>query len=137
MPPKSSLKIKSLADLYEMLPEEEIILLDILRQIVSENLPEYCKEKISYNVPYFYGHKGICLVWPASIPRGGIAKGVLLGFWYGKFLKDEDNYLDKGDNKRIYYKIYQSPEDIDEKAIVKLIREAVSLDQSWKSANKK
>jgi len=122
------LKIKSLVHLFEILPEEERIIVDVLRQIILENLPQHCGEKISYNVPYFYGHKGICIIWPSSIPRGGIKKGVLLGFWYGSSLKDEDAYLEHGTNKQIYYKIYHKVEDIDEKAIVKVLKEAIQLD---------
>ncbi|MGB4958239.1 MAG: hypothetical protein WBO36_02125, partial [Saprospiraceae bacterium] len=64
------MKIKSLLELYEILPDGERLILDILRQIISENLPDYCKEKISYNVPFFYGKKGICIIWPATVPRG-------------------------------------------------------------------
>ena len=123
-------KIRSLLQLFQLLAEEERIIVDVLRQIILENLPSYCKEKISYNVPFFYGHKGICIIWPASIPRGGIKKGVLLGFWYGNKLKDTDQYLTHGTNKQIFYKIYQSAEDIDEEAIVKLLKEAIELDQS-------
>lgn len=121
-------KIKNLLELFDLLTEEERIIVDVLRQIVIENLPEYCKEKISYNVPYFYGNKGICIIWPASIPRGGIKKGVLLGFWYGNLLKDKDQYLLHGTNKQIFYKIFYTAEEIDEKAIRKLLKEAVSLD---------
>src|ERR1700712_3373859 len=106
------LKIKSALHLYEILPPDERIIVDVLRQIISAHLPVNCKEKISYNVPFFYGKKGICIVWPATIPRGGIKKGVLLGFWYGNRLKDGDNYLTHGTNKQIFYKIYQSFEDI-------------------------
>ena len=47
-----SLKIKSLVQLFEILPENERITVDVLRQIILENLPGYCKEKISYNVFY-------------------------------------------------------------------------------------
>jgi len=114
-----------------MLPEEERIIVDVLRQIISENLPGYCKEKISYNVPFFYGNKSICLVWPATIPRGGIKEGVLLGFWYGNRLKDPDNYLTHGTNKQVFYKIFKSPDDIDEAALIKILQEAVQLDKSW------
>ena len=124
----SSIKIRSLIHLFEVLPEEQRIITDVLRQIILENLPENCKEKISYNVPFFYGRRGICIVWPAAIPRGGIKEGVLLGFWYGNKLKDADNYLTHGTNKQIFYKIYRSPEEIDERAIVKLLKEAVKLD---------
>jgi len=124
----SSIKINSLYQLYELLPEHERIIVDVLRQIIIENLPSTCNEKISYNVPFFRGRRGICIIWPSTIPRGGIKSGVLLGFWYGNKLKDIDNYLTHGTNKQIFYKIYNSVDEIDEQAIVKLIKEAVELD---------
>lgn len=114
--------------LFETLPEDERIIVDVLRQIILENLPAYCKEKISFGVPYFYGNKGICIVWPSTVPRGGIKEGVLLGFWYGNKLNDKDNYLTHGTNKQIFYKIYKSPEEIDNTAIIKLLREAIKVD---------
>ena len=125
-------KFKSLIDLLEFLPEEERIIVDVLRQIVKENLPDYCKEKISFNVPYFHGKRGICIIWPSTIPRGGITQGVLFGMWYGNKLIDEDNYLKHGTNKQIFYKIYTSVDQINEVAIVKLLKEAVELDKSFK-----
>ena len=126
------IKIRSLLQLFQLLPEEERIIVDVLRQIILENLPDYCKEKISYNVPFFYGHKGICIIWPATIPRGGIKEGVLLGFWYGNKLDDVDGYLTHGTNKQVFYKIYKSADEIDESAIVKLLKEAVRIDQQFK-----
>ena len=128
----SSLKIKSLLQLFEILPENERIIVDVLRQIILENLPAGCREKISYNVPFFYGKKGICIIWPATIPRGGIREGVLLGFWYGNRLNDIDGYLTHGTNKQIFYKIFKSPEEIDEAAIVKLLKEALRIDELFK-----
>jgi hypothetical protein len=124
------MKHQFVLDLLDFLPENERIMVDILRQIVLENLPSHCNEKISYNVPYYYGKRGICIIWPSTIPRGGIKEGVLLGFWYGSKLKDEDGYLDHGTNKRILYKIYNRPEEINEKALVKLLHEAVALDMT-------
>lgn len=118
--------------MFDLLPENERIITDVLRQIILDNLPSYCKEKISFNVPYFYGHKGICIVWPATIPRGGIKSGVLLGYWYGNRLIDADQYLTHGSNKQIFYKIFQTPEEIDEAPVVKLLKEASELDQQWK-----
>jgi len=129
---KLKVKVKSLLHLFEICPEEQRIIVDVLRQIIRENLPETCKEKFSYNVPFFYGNKGICIIWPAAVPRGGIKEGVLLGFWYGNRLNDEDNYLTHGTNRQIFYKIFRSAEDIDEAAIVKLLKEAVKLDNAWK-----
>ncbi len=127
----TKIKIRSILHLYEVITDEERIIVDVLRQIIRENIPADFKEKISYNVPFFYGRKGICIVWPSSIPRGGIKSGVLLGFWYGNRLNDADHYLTHGTNKQIFYKIYQSADDINEKAIVKLLREAVTLDGQW------
>ena len=131
------IKIKSISHLYEVLPEYERITVDVLRQIIIAHTPPTCKEKISYNVPFFYGNKGICIVYPAFIPRGGIKKGVLLGFWYGNRLKDVDNYLTHGTNRQIFYKIFNSVEEINEKAIVKLLKEAVKLDENWVGKIKK
>ena len=129
---KPDVKVRSLLHLFEMLPEEQRIIVDVLRQIIIENLPKTCKEKFSYNVPFFYGNKGICIIWPAAVPRGGIKEGVLLGFWYGNRLNDEDNYLTHGTNRQIFYKIFRSAEEIDEPAIAKLLKEAVKLDNAWK-----
>jgi len=124
----SPLKIRSILQLYELLPENERVILDILRQIVIENLPATFKEKISYNVPLFYGNKAICIIWPATIPRGGIREGVLLGFWHGNKLNDPDNYLTHGTNKQVFYKIFYDAADIDESTIVKLLKEAIVID---------
>ena len=106
--------------------------MDVLREIVRESLPQSCSEKISYNVPFFYGNRGICIIWPSTIPRGGIKKGVLLGFWYGNRLNDCDNFLTHGTNKQIFYKIYLTPEQIDDKPIRKLLTEAILFDNSFK-----
>lgn len=125
------MKIKSLLHLYEVIPAHERIMVDVLRQLIKENLPANGREKISYNVPFFYDNKGICIVWPSAIPRGGIKKGVLLGFWYGYKLKDTDNYLTHGTNKQIFYKIYNSVEEINIKAVTKILKEAAALDKLW------
>ncbi|MBK7806256.1 MAG: DUF1801 domain-containing protein [Saprospiraceae bacterium] len=125
------MKIKSLTQLYDLLPENEMIIVDVLRSLIKDTLPDHCREKISYNVPFFYGKKGICIIWPSTIPRGGIKDGVLLGFWYGNRLSDEDHYLLHGNNKQIFFKIFKDPDQIDEKAIVKLLDEAIKLDEKW------
>ena len=125
------MKIETYLDLFAILPEDERIMVDVLREIVREELPPNCKEKISYNVPYFYGNKGICIIWPSAIPRGGIKKGVLFGFWYGNKLNDVDNFLTHGTNKQIFYKIYLTPEEIDDKPIRKLLMEAVRVDKTF------
>ncbi len=128
----AQLKYKNILELVNDLPEEERIIVDVLRQIILSAYPGHIKEKISYNVPFFYANKGIAIIWPATIPRGGIKSGVLLGFWYGNRIKDEDHFLTHGTNKQIFYKIYKGPEQIDDKPILKLLTEAVKLDISFK-----
>ena len=121
-------KIRSLLHLFETIPEDQRIIVDVLRQIVIEHLPKDCKEKISYNVPFFYRKKGLCIIWPAAIPRGGIKEGVLFGLWYSNRLNDTDHYLTHGTNRQIFYKIYRSPDEINEEAIAQLLKEAIRID---------
>jgi hypothetical protein len=127
----NAMKVESIPELYLRLPESERLIVDVLRQLIKDHLPEHCREKLSWGVPVFKGNKTICIVWPASVPRGGISEGVLLGFWYGNRLDDADNCLTHGTNKQIFYKIFREPEEIDGPAIVKLLKEAVQLDQSF------
>jgi len=131
------LKSKNLVELFSYLPGEEKIIVDVLRQIILSAYPGYIKEKISYNVPFFYANKGIAIIWPASIPGGGIKHGVLLGFWYGNKLCDIDNYLTRGTNKQVFYKIFQTANEIDDKPILALLEEAVKLDKTFAGMTKK
>ncbi|MGZ8558981.1 MAG: DUF1801 domain-containing protein [Chitinophagaceae bacterium] len=120
-------------EFWEWLPENQRILTDVLRQIILETLPKACKEKLTYNVPFYYGKKRICLLWPASVPWGGFSSGAMLGFCQGNILKDPANYLSHGTNKKVYYKIFNEVDEIDEEAIVSLLNEAVRIDGILKS----
>ncbi len=131
MPSGDRLKIRTLAELYGRLPDEERMITDILRQILIEHLPQDCKEKISFNVPFFYRNRGICIIWPASIPEGGFKSGVLLGFWHGNKINDTQRYLTRGNNKQVFYKIYENAEDIKPEALKILLKEAIRTDNSF------
>ena len=129
---QNGIKFRSLVEFWEYLPENERIITDVLRQIVLENLPPYCKEKLTYNVPFYYGKRRICLIWPASVPWGGIKSGVLFGFLQGYRLEDKDRYLTHGTNKQVYYKIFYSTDEIDARAIAALLEEAVEIDNKFR-----
>ncbi len=129
---QNGIKFTSLVEFWEYLPEKERMLTDVLRQIVLKNLPTYCKEKLTYNVPYYYGKRRICLIWPATIPWGGFNRGVLLGFSQGNKLIDKDRYLTHGTNKQVYYKIFYSTDEIDPGAIISLLKEAIETDNRFK-----
>lgn len=122
-------KWRSVVELWEQLPENERAIADVLRQIVLATLPATCTERLAYNVPFYYGKRRICLIWPASVPRGGFSEGVLFGFAQGHRLRDPARYLDHGTNKVVYYRIFRSPEEIDQEAIIALLHEAVALDK--------
>ena len=127
------MKIQSLLELMDVLPHNESVIVDVLRGIVIDTIGDESKEKISYNVPYFYGHKGICIIWPSSIPRGGVEEGVLFGFWYGNLLSDKDNYLKKGNNRKVYYRIFKDVDEINVIKLKRLLIEAINLDKRWKN----
>lgn len=55
------LKIRNIAELMELIPTVEWMVVDVLRSLVKERLGPSVKEKISFNVPYFYNHKGIVI----------------------------------------------------------------------------
>jgi hypothetical protein len=126
------IKFQTLLEFWEYLPDNERIIVDVLRQIVLSTLPDNCRERLSYNVPYYYGRKRICLIWPASVIGGGIKKGVLLGFCQGYRLKDAEGYLLHGTNKRVFYKIFNSVDEIEEGPIISLIKEAIEIDHKPK-----
>jgi len=125
-------KFQSFVEFWDYLPENERIIVDVLRQIIITKLPRTFREKLAYNVPFYYVNHRVCLIWPASVKGGGIKNGVLLGFSQGYRLADSENYLTHGTNKQVYYKIYQSVDEIDEQAISVLLTEAVELDQAFK-----
>jgi hypothetical protein len=132
---QKGIKFQSFVEFWEYISENERIIVDILRHIVLENIPQ-CKEKLTYNVPYFYGNRRICLIWPGSIPWGGFREGVFFGFCYGHLLTDPENYLHSGTNKQVFYRIFHSPEEIDEQAITNLLHEAVEIDKQFKPSGK-
>jgi hypothetical protein len=124
-------KIQTLAALYAMLPAEERIMVDVLRGFVAENIPDYCKEKISWQVPNFYGYKSIFIIWPASIKGGGFTEGVFFGCWRGCYLPNKNNFLKSGTNKRIFYRIFKHVDEIDFEGLLVIIKEVVALDKSY------
>jgi hypothetical protein len=134
---QKGLKFQSFVEFWDYLPENERLIVDVLRQIILGNLPPSRREKLAYNVPYYYGNKRICLIWPGSIPWGGVRSGVLLGFCQGFRLSDPGNYLVHGTNKQVYYRIFHSPDEIDEQAIANLLKEAVEIDRQLKLSRKR
>ncbi|MBK9247641.1 MAG: DUF1801 domain-containing protein [Ignavibacteria bacterium] len=121
----------SLEDCYAYVQPGELEIMNLFRQVILETIP-HCTEKLSYNVPYFYGNSRICYLWPASVPWGNVAmNGVQFGFCDGNQLVDKFSYLDKGNRKQVYYKQYSSVENVspdDITIIHELLLQAVTID---------
>jgi len=125
-------KINGFVHFWEQLPAYERTIVDILRQIVIENIPDTYKEKFAWNVPCYYGNRQVCIIWPAAVPRGGFKEGVLLGFSQGRELQNKNGYIKSGNNKKIYYRIIKSVDEINEKEIKLLLKEAIIIDNKYK-----
>jgi hypothetical protein len=129
---QKGLKFQNIVEFREYLSQEEKEITDYLRDIVLRTLPATCKEKLSYNVPFYSGRRRICFIWPGSVPWGGFRKGVMLGFCQGNKLKDPNFYLTHGSNKQVYYIIYNTLEEIDEDIVVSLLEDALLTDTTFK-----
>jgi Domain of unknown function (DU1801) len=127
----------SLDEFYDFLPADELKIVEFLRRIIMDCMPD-CKEKLSYNVPYYFRHAAICFIWPGSVTWGSVAqKGVRLGFTSGYLLIDEIGYLDKGGRKQIYWKDYTSTQEIDTDLVRSYLYEAIIVDEEKAAARKK
>lgn len=124
-----SVDFKTIDDFLDFLPEEELKIVELLRAVIFNSIPDVT-EKLSFNVPFYKRHKNICFIWPASILWGKKKSynGVRLGFTTGYLMQDEINYLDKGDRKQVYYKDYTNLKDIEIDLLKAYLFEAVEID---------
>lgn len=123
------LKFDSLTEFLDFLPGEERILVEDLRNIILECIPNVT-ERISYNVPYYFGNRRICFIWPSSIPWGNVeANGVKLGFCYGELIENDLLYLDKEGRKSVLTKSFLTTEDINEELLRRYLFQAYEIDR--------
>jgi hypothetical protein len=119
---------KSVEEFLEFLPVSERKIVDALRKLVLESIPD-CEEKLSYNVPYYRRHYNICYIWPPSITWDGFAhEGVQLGFTYGNLLQDELGYLERGKRKQVFWKSFFDVREIDARILQSYLHEAALID---------
>lgn len=123
-------------ELIESLPSEERTLVRKLRSIILD-CDSRIQEKLSYGVPYFYHHRRICFLWPASCVPGAEKKPpttekVTLGFCYGNLLSNDQRVLLVEGRKQVYLIKYGSLKQIDERIVREIIHEAILVDDSFK-----
>lgn len=131
-----NVNFRSLEDFFDYLPENEAVIVESLRDLILETIPEPT-EKLSYNVPYYRRFKNICFIWPGSVPWGGIKEGVQLGLIQGHILMDEDNYLEMGKRKYVKTRRFFHLRDIDHAKVRSLLIEATSIDDELRRTAKK
>ena len=122
------LAFRNVGDFLDYLPEDELAVVECLRELVLEALPEV-KEKLSYNVPFYYRHRRICYIWPASVPWGKVSAGVTLGFCQGHLLVDDD-YLCRSDRKNVATVNFRSVSQVDIQKIQDLLWQAAAIDDT-------
>ena len=132
-----NVKFHSLDEFFEFIPKDELKIIEALRKIIFECIPD-CTEGLSYNVPYYRRHGAICFIWPSSITWGGMQqKGVRFGFTNGNLLYDELNYLDKGERKQVYWRDFSHVKEINSQVLENLLHQAVLIDQEKVKNNSK
>ncbi len=125
------IKYKDVEDLLVQLPREQLVVLESLRQLVFDTLPRV-REKLSYNVPFYYLNRRIAFIWPGHVPWGGIQDGVLLGFTKGYLFQDEKILFPEARHKEIRQLRFTTPEQIPVDLIKALLIEAAALDVNIK-----
>lgn len=128
-------KFKSPGEFFDFLPPNELKIAEHLRHIIFEELPD-CKEKLAYNVPFYYRHSRICFLWPASVPWGGVDAGVALGFCKGHLLSDEIGYLEKQERKEVRTKTFISERQIEPNLLRSYLLEAREIDEQCSGLNR-
>lgn len=125
------IRFNNIDEFLDHLPEEELKIVTLLRRIIFDCIPDV-KEKLSYNVPYYYVFSRICFIWPASVPWGNLTEGVAIGFCRGSEFLDELNYLERDGRKQVYRRIFRRTNEIDVGILKSYIFEAIMLDEQHK-----
>jgi hypothetical protein len=133
-----NISFETVEDFLEFLPVDELRIVNVLRMLVLECMPDAI-EKLSFNVPFYKRHKTVCFIWPASVFWGSkkTYEGVRFGFANGYLMQDEIGYLNKGDRKQIYWRDFTSVSEIDVSLLRAYLFEAMIIDDETKAIKKR
>lgn len=131
-------RFKHLEEFYDHITPQEASILLPLRKLILDCIPG-CTEYLSYNVPYFKKHRGICFLWPQSVTWGGVKQkgAVRFGFIQGHLLQDEWNFLEKGQRKQVFWKDFDQLNEEDIVLINTFLFEAAAVDDALNERSKK
>lgn len=126
---------RTVGEFLDSLPPHELKIVECLRELIFECIPD-AKEKLAYNVPFYYRYGRIVFIWPGSVKWGSKEKeGVELGFCRGNLLADP-SYLNEGGRKEVYIKTFFSTKDINAEKVRELLYEGVVVDEEVHLAKK-
>ncbi len=114
-------------DFIADLPTAERQLMEVLRSLVLDTLPE-AREQLAYGVPFYYLRRRVCYLWPASVSGSGAREGVVMGFCRGHLLSNEDGLLHSGNRKEVSNVVFTTLNQINPGAIEKCLLEAAIVD---------
>ena len=123
-------KFHSYLEFFDYLTEEHKVMVSMLKELIQDTIPDI-KEKLSWNVPFFYKQQTICYIWPGSIPWGKKTyPSVQLGFTKG-YLMEANELLESGSRRKICTVTFNSVDEIEKKqgVIVSLLEAANNLDK--------
>ncbi len=125
-----NVSFKTIDEFLGFLPENELAIVEVLRELILEAIPEV-REKLTYNVPYYSGKKKICFIWPGAVFWGSkrTYDEVRLGFVHGHLMHDDINYLEKEGRKQVYYKSFSHVDEIGEDILRAYLMDAVMIDE--------
>jgi hypothetical protein len=125
-------QFKSIDEFLDNLPEKELEIVLFLRKIILECMPDL-KEKLAYNVPFYYRHSRICYIWPASVPWGKVEKGVAIGFCKSASFLDQTFETINFSSKSLFFSITE----IDVVSLKQQIYEAILIDEQIAKARRR
>jgi uncharacterized protein YdhG (YjbR/CyaY superfamily) len=126
------IQFKKVEELLDYLPENELEIVLFLRKIILECMPD-CKERLAYNIPFYYRHSRICYLSPATIAFGKISKAVTIGFCKGDSFLDETFATAKFASKLTF----NSVDEIDVALLKKQVFEAILIDEKIVKARRR
>lgn len=121
------LSFSSVTECLHHLPPEELAMVELLRELVLKELPG-CREKLSFNVPFYHLQRAVCFIWPGSVPWGKTKPGVEFGLCQGHLLRNKEEYVHLGKRKRIAVRTFMNLTDIAPEKIRQLLQEAREVD---------
>jgi hypothetical protein len=138
-------KTVDIENLIADLPRDERVIVERLRALVRECIPEATEKAYEgMAMPFYKRNRLICYILPPSVSLepGSIresqnAKGVALGFNQGNLMSNESGILQAEGRKQVHVVHFKTLGDIDDSQVRTLLFEAAMVDRRFAKKTKK